>query len=165
MAGGPSHFFGVLLAQATQAPLQAVPYKGGVQMVTDLLGGQVPAAVTSVADVLKHHEAGRLRIVAISGTARSPLAPDVPTFRELGFAQLAGAGWHAFHTTAGTPRPVVERLAAAIAAALQADDVKKRLVAEGLDPVGSTPAELARRMAEDTIRWAPVIRASGFKHD
>jgi len=165
VAGGPSHFFGVLLAQSAQAPLQAIPYKGGVPMVTDLLGGQVPAAVTSLADVLKHHESGRLRIVAIPGNARSPLARDVPTFRELGFPQLEGAGWHAFHTTAGTPAPVVKRLSAAIAAALQANEVKKRLVAEGLEPVGSTPDELARRTAEDTIRWKPVIQASGFKGD
>ena len=121
--------------------------------------------MTSLADVLRHHEAGRLRVVAISGGTRSPLARDVPTFRELGYPQLEGAGWQAFHTTAGTPAPVVKRLAATIASALQAEEVKVRLTAEGLDPVGSTPEELARRMAEDTQRWRPVIQASGFKGD
>jgi len=165
IAGGPSHFFGVMLGQAIGLQLAAVPYKGGPQLVTDVIGGQVAAAVTSLADVLRQHQAGRLRAVAISGAQRSPLAPDVPTFTELGFAGLEGAGWQAFHTTAGTPRPVIDRLATAVAAAIHAPEVRQALIAEGLDPVGSSADELARRMAEDTARWAPVVKSSGFRAD
>ena len=163
VAGGPSHFFGVLLGQATGLELTAIPYKGGPPMVTDVIGGQVPAAVTSLADVLKHHEAGRLRVLAISGSQRSPLAPGVPTFAELGFPALEGAGWQAFHAKAGTPRAVIDKLGAAISAAIRSPEVHQRLVAEGLDPVGSTADELARRISDDTARWAPVVKASGFR--
>ncbi len=164
-AGGPPHFFGVMLARATGLELTAVPYKGGPPMVTDLIGGQVPAAITSLADLVKHHEAGKLRVLATSGSKRSPVAPEVPTFKELGFTNIEGDGWQAFHTTAGTPRPIIDRLSAAIALAIRAPEVSERLLATGLEPVGSTPEELARRMAEDTARWAPVVKASGFRAD
>lgn len=164
-AGGPPHFFGVMLARATGLELTAVPYKGGPPMVNDLIGGQVPAAITSLADLVKHHEAGKLRVLATSGSKRSPAAPDVPTFKELGFANIEGTGWQAFHTTAGTPRPMIDRLSTAIASAIKAPGVTERLLALGLEPVGSTPDELASRIAEDTARWAPVVKASGFRAD
>jgi tripartite-type tricarboxylate transporter receptor subunit TctC len=164
-AGGPPHFFGVMLARATGLDLFAVPYKGGPPLLTELVGGQVPAGITSLADFLPHQQAGKLRVLATSGSRRSSIAPDVPTFKELGFDGIEGSGWQAFHTTAGTPRTTVERLSAAIASALRAPEVRERLIAMGLDPVGSTPEELARRMAEDTAHWAPVVKASGFRVD
>ncbi|MFY7902243.1 MAG: tripartite tricarboxylate transporter substrate-binding protein, partial [Rubrivivax sp.] len=88
-----------------------------------------------------------------------------PTFAELGSGALEGTGWQAFPTGAGPPRPVVERLAAAIAQAVRAPEAVERLVAMGLEPVGSTPDELATRIAEDIARWAPVVKASGFRAD
>jgi tripartite-type tricarboxylate transporter receptor subunit TctC len=102
-------------------------------------------------------------MLASSGSQRSLAAPDVPTFKELGFAAIEGIGWLAFHTGAGTPRPVVDRLSAAIGSAIKAPEVSERLLALGLEPVGSTPDELASRMAQDTARWAPVVKASGFR--
>ncbi len=163
--GGPPNFFGVMLARATGLDLVPVPYKGGPPLVNDLIGGQLPAAITSVADMLKQHEAGRLRLLASSGTERSLVAPGVPTFRELGFGDIEGTGWQAFHTTAGTPHAVIERLSTAIAAALKDPEVRERLLAIGLEPVGSTPDELGRRMAEDTAKWMPIVKASGFRAD
>lgn len=165
IAGGPTHFFGVMLARSSGVPLAAVPYQGAAPLTTDLLGGQVPAAVTALSQVIKHHRGGQLRVLATSGARRSPLAPDVPTFKELGFPALEGSGWQAFHTVAGTPRATVERLSAAIAQAVRAPEVADKLVALGLEPVGSTPDELALRVAEDTARWAPVVEASGFRAD
>jgi tripartite-type tricarboxylate transporter receptor subunit TctC len=114
---------------------------------------------------MPQHQAGKLRVLAISGSERSAIAPDVPTFTELGFGEIEGSGWQAFHTTAGTPRPVIDRLSSAIAKALGSPEVKERLLATGLEPVGSTADELAKRMADDTARWAPVVRASGFRAD
>lgn len=163
--GSPSHFFGVLLARATGLDLVPVPYKGGPALTNDLVGGQVPAGITALSDWVKHHEAGKIRILATSGSQRSPIAPDVPTFGELGFPAIEGSGWQAFHTTAGTPRAVVERLSAAIAAALKAPEVRERLLAVGLVPVGSTPDELAQRVADDSAKWAPLVKASGFRAD
>lgn len=166
LAGGPGHFLGVMVARETGVNLTFVPYKGGGPLVTDLIGGQVPAAIALVSDMLKQHQAGKLRILAVFGPKRSPVAPDVPTFQELGFAAIEGGlGWHAFHTTAGTPRPTIDRLSTAIAAAVKAPEVSERLVALGVEPVGSTPDELARRIAEDIAKWGPAVKASGFRAD
>ena len=165
LAGGPTHFFGVMLARATGTDLTAVPYKGSAPFVNDLLGGQVPAGITVLSQLIKHHESGKIRLLATSGSQRSPLAPDVPTFRELGFANIEGTGWQAVHTTARTPRAKIDRLAAAIAATVKSRGVSAQLIALGLEPVGSTPDELVARTAEDSARWAPVVRASGFRAD
>lgn len=164
-AGGPPHFFGVMLARTIGLDLAPVPYKGGGPMVNDLIGGQVPAAISDLTVLVKQHESGRLRVLATSGSRRSPVAPDVPTFKELGFPDIEGEGWQAFHTSAGTPRSIIDRLSRAIASAIKAPEVNERLLAIGLEPVGSTPDELASRMAEDTARWAPVVKASGFRAD
>jgi tripartite-type tricarboxylate transporter receptor subunit TctC len=165
LAGGPTHFFGVLLARITSIDLAVVPYKGSAPFVNDLLGGQVPAGITVLSQLLRHHEAGKLRILATSGSQRSPLAPDVPTFKEVGFAAIEGTGWQAFHTSAGTPRPTIDRLSTAIASAIKSPEIGARLLALGLEPVGSTPGELGRRVAQDTARWAPIVKASGFRAD
>ena len=164
-AGGPPHFFGVMLARATGVDLAFVPYKGGAPLVNDLIGGQVPAGITVLSELLKHHEAGKVRMLGTSGSERSPSTPNVPTFKELGFADIEGVGWQAFHTTAKTPRPTIDRLSLAIASAIKAPEINERLIALGLDPVGSTADELAKRTAEDTARWAPIVKASGFRAD
>jgi tripartite-type tricarboxylate transporter receptor subunit TctC len=165
LAGGPTHFFGVMLARATAVNLAVVPYKGSAQFVNDLVGGQVPAGITVVSQLLKHHQAGTVRMLATSGSERSPMAPDVPTFKELGFAGIEGTGWQAFHTSVGTPRATIDRLSAAIASAILAPEVREGLLALGLEPVGSTPDVLANRMLEDTAKWAPIVKASGFRAD
>lgn len=165
LSGGPAHFFGVMLSRATGADLAVVPYKGSPPLVNDLIGGQVPAGILVLSQVLKLHEAGKVRMLGTSGSQRSPVAPDVPTFKELGFAAIEGTGWQAFHTTAGTPRPMIDRLSAAIASAIKSPETRARLLALGLDPVGSTPDEFASRIAEDTARWAPIVKASGFRAD
>ena len=165
LAGGPTHFFGVMLARTTGVDLAVVPYKGSAAFVNDLLGGQVPAGITVLSQFLKHHEAGKLRILGTTGSQRSPVAPDVPTFKELGFPAIEGSGWQAFHTSAGTPRAAIDRLSTAIASAIKSPETGARLLALGLEPVGSTPDELASRVAEDTARWAPIVKASGFRAD
>ena len=163
LAGGPTHFFGVMLARATGVKLAVVPYQGSAQFVNDLIGGQVPAGITVLSQLLKHHEAGTVRMLATSGTERSPITPDVPTFKELGFPAIEGTGWQAFHTSAGTPRPTIDRLSAAIALAIKSPEVSRGLLALGLEPAGSTPDELASRLIEDTAKWAPIVKASGFR--
>jgi tripartite-type tricarboxylate transporter receptor subunit TctC len=164
LAGGPTHFFGVMLARSTGLDLAVVPYKGSAAFLNDLLGGQVPAGITVLSQqLLKHHEAGRLRVLATSGSQRSPMAPDIPTFRELGFPAIEGTGWQAFHTRAGTPPATVARLSAAIASAIKSREISAQLVELGLEPAGTTPEELARRTAEDRAKWTPVVKASGFR--
>jgi tripartite-type tricarboxylate transporter receptor subunit TctC len=163
LAGGPTHFFGVMLARSTGLDLAVVPYKGSAAFVNDLLGGQVPAGITVLSQLHKHHEAGRLRVLATSGSQRSPLAPDIPTFRELGFPAIEGTGWQAFHTRAGTPPATVARLSAAIASAIRSPEISAQLVQLGLEPAGTTSEELARRMAEDRAKWTTIVKAAGFR--
>jgi tripartite-type tricarboxylate transporter receptor subunit TctC len=165
LAGGPTHFLGVMLARAADVDLAAVPYKGSPPLLSDLVGGQLPAGISVVSQLLPHHEAGRIRMLGTSGSQRSPVAPNVPTFKELGFAAIQGTGWQAFHTTAGTPRPTIDRLSAAIASAIKAPEVSERLLALGLEPVGSTADELAARIAQDIAAWGPAVKASGFRAD
>jgi len=165
LTGGPGHFLGVMVARATGVDVAFVPYKGGGPLATDLVGGQVPAGIGTLSDFIKQHEGQKLRVLATAGPARSPATPDIPTFKEMGFPAIEVTGWHAFYTTGGTPRPTVERLSAAVAAAIKSPEVSERLVALGLEPVGSTPDELARQMAEDTAKWAPAVKASGFRAD
>lgn len=165
LAGGPGHFFGVMLAQAAGVDLAAVPYKGGAPLAIDLVGGQIPAGINELSAVIKQHQSGKVRILAISGSERSPVAPDIPTFRERGFAAMQADGWQAFVAPAKTPRQVIDRISGAIAAAIKSPDIYDRLLALGLEPVGSTADELARRMAEDAAHWAPAVKASGFRAD
>ena len=121
--------------------------------MNDLIGGQVPAGITVLSELLKHHEAGKVRMLGTSGSERSPSTPNVPTFKELGFADIEGVGWQAFHTTAKTPRPTIDRLSLAIASAIKAPEINERLIALGLTPLA------ARR-----TRWpsgSPKIRPGG----
>lgn len=161
--GGPPHFLGVVLARATNVDLAFVPYKGGAPLATDLVGGHLPAAIAVLSDLIKLHQSSKVRILASSGAERSPAAPDIPTFRELGYSTIESTGWQAFHAPAKTPRPMIDRLATAIASAIKTPDVNARLLELGLEPLGSTPEELARREAEETARWAPIVKASGFR--
>jgi tripartite-type tricarboxylate transporter receptor subunit TctC len=100
-----------------------VPYKGAAPLVTDLVGGQLPAGISLLSDMIRHARSGKVAMLAISGSRRAATAPDVSTFTELGFAAMAGTGWQGFHAPAKTPRPVVERLSTAIATALKAPEV------------------------------------------
>jgi tripartite-type tricarboxylate transporter receptor subunit TctC len=161
-AGSVPHFFGVMLGRATGTELLHVPYKGGAPMTADLMGGQIAAGIESLTNMVELHRAGRIRILAISGAGRSPLAPAVPTFGEQGLAELDAVGWAGVFARAGTPRPLIDRLSRSIVASLRMPEVKERFLSLGVEPTGTTPEELAAIMAADTARWAPVIKASGF---
>ena len=161
-AGSLPHFFGVLLSREIGVPMVHVPYKGSAAYVNDLLAGQVPAAVDAVADLTELHRAGRVRILATSGPARSAVLPDVPTFTEVGVAVQA-SGWFGFFAPSKTPKPIVDTLNRAINKALQSPDVVQKLAGIGLDPATGTPEEFAQIVASDYARWGPIVKASGFK--
>ncbi|MBK8065401.1 MAG: Bug family tripartite tricarboxylate transporter substrate binding protein [Betaproteobacteria bacterium] len=163
--GSLPHFFGLLFGRAIGIDMQHVPYKGGAPLLNDIAGGQVPAGFDVLSEAITLHKAGKVRIVATSGSKRSPIASEIPTFTELGFPQIQGDGFFAFHARAGSPQDTLDRLSAAAAAAIKAPDVSARLLSIGFEPVGSTSAELARRMSEDTAKWGPVVKASGFVAD
>jgi tripartite-type tricarboxylate transporter receptor subunit TctC len=164
-AGSLPHFFGVMLSKGTGVELLHVPYNGSAPLKTAIVGGQIAAQVDTLPDLVELHRAGKIRVLGVSGTQRAPQLPEVATFTEQGFRDISGLGWFGFYAPAGTPRPVVERLNAAIVKVLALPDVRERLSGVGLDPTGTTSEEFARVMAADAARWGPVIQASGFKAD
>ncbi len=163
--GSLPHFFGVLLAQNAKVDLVHVPFNGGGPMMNALMGEQITAAIDTTVEQVEPHKAGRTRILATTGTARSPLLPDVPTFTEAGLPGVQGTAWFAVYAPAKTPDATVRQLNAAINAALQVPEVRERMVKLGLEPTGGTSVALAARMAVDTKRWTPIVKASGFRAD
>ena len=140
-----------------------VPYKGGAPLVQDLLGGQVPAGVSSLTEYIEHHRMGRIHVLAISGTARAKVAPEIPTFQELGLKGIDKNPWLAFVGPKDMPREFVERFTRAVAAALKNPDVIERLAKLGNEIAYAPPAQLQEWITSATTHWAPVIRDSGYQ--
>jgi tripartite-type tricarboxylate transporter receptor subunit TctC len=164
-AGSAPHFLGVMINQTTGTQLLHVPYKGGAPMLADLMGDQIACGIESLTNLIDLHRAGRVRILAVSGAERSPLAPSIPTFREQGLTATDAVGWVAVFAPARTPKATIDRLSAAIGEALRTPGIRDKYLSLGVEPTGTTPEELASIMAADTARWAPVIKASGFSAD
>ncbi len=160
-AGSVPHFLGVMFARTAGIELTHVPYKGTAPALTDLVGGQIAAAVMTVSDIAQLQRAGKVRALAVAGARRSEALPDVPTFREQGF-DLEGTGWYAVFAPASTPKETVDRLSRQIAQATQAPDVRAWIQKGGMEPTGTPPAELAAILKADYEKWGPVIKASGF---
>jgi tripartite-type tricarboxylate transporter receptor subunit TctC len=142
-----------------------VPYKGGGQALVDLLGGQVQLSLIVAGNGIKHAKAGKLVPLAITSPARNAVAPEVPTFAESGYPELALLNWYAILAQAGTPPPVVARLAREIGAILREPAVVERIAAAGLDPASGTPAELETLVKRDIERYLKIIALTGAKPD
>ncbi len=164
-AGSLPHFFGVLLGRGIGVEMVHVPYKGSAAYLNDLVGGQVPAAIDAIADLTELHRAGKVKVLASSGAARSTALPDVPTFGELGVKGVEAMGWFGFFAPAKTPKPIVDALNAAINKALQSPDVAEKLSKLGMDPATGTPEQFAAIVVNDYNKWGPIVKASGFKPD
>lgn len=162
-AGNSSHLAGVLLNQRAGLDMVHVPYNGTPPAVQNLVGGQVQAAFLPLLAVQPHLEAGRLKILATTAAARSPLAASVPTFRELGYPDLEIDIWAALVAPAGTPDAVVARLNGDFAAILRGADLRQRWQAWDFVAQPSTPQALAARIQDESGRWAEAVRLSGFR--
>ena len=134
-------------------------------MMNALLGDQLTAAIDTTVEQVELHRTGRVRILATSGTTRSTLLPEVPTFAEGGLAGVEGTAWFAVYAPAKTPEATVRQINAAINKALATPELRERFAKLGLEPSGGAPADLAARMAQDTARWGPIVKASGFRAD
>ena len=150
-----------LLAKESGAKFIAVPYKGTPQAITDLLGGQVPAAIVDVANGVPQIRSGKLHALAISGTARSASAQDVPTLAET-WPGTQLVTWVGLVAPAGTPSAVVDKLSAAVSTALASPELKQQFttIATELDPASAQ--ELGRRMQRDHVLWLDLIKAAGI---
>ena len=163
-AGTLPHMLGLLLAQEAGVPLTHVPYKGTSAYINELMGGQVPAAFDALGDLAEQHKAGRIRILASAGAARSRAMPEIPTMREGGY-NIEGAAWFGLFAPAATPPATVERISQAVARLLQNPELAARIAALNMEPVGSTPEEFRRVVHADWAKWGATVRASGFKID
>lgn len=165
-AGGHTHFTGLQLGKATGTDLKVVPYRGNGPLVTDLLGGQVPAGIMTAGDILQHQKAGNVKVLAVFGAERSPLLPDVPTAKEQGFDVDTGDAWTAIWAPAKTPQVELDRMQAALKAALDKPSVRDRLTnASTLYPDFRPAAEMGQLLSKELGYWAPVIKESGFSPD
>jgi tripartite-type tricarboxylate transporter receptor subunit TctC len=164
-SGTSQHISGELFKTMAGVSMQHIPYRGSGPMMTDLLGGNLLVAVDNIATAIPHMKAGKLRGLAVTTAARSSAAPDVPTMAESGLPGYELASWQAVFAPAGTPQPIVDRLAAEIGRILKSPDIQKRFAELGLDASGMSPTELAAYVKNDVPRLGKVVRESGAKAD
>lgn len=163
--GSSSHLAGELLRVKTGAKLNHVPYRDAAQAMTGVLAGQIPMLVYGVPGVLPHVREGRMRALALLSAERLPELPDVPTAGEQGLGDFIVEPWIGLFGPARLPPPVAERLFAAAKEALEAQEVKPQLAAQGLRPSVLGPTEFRGFVAREIPRWAEVIQASGARLD
>ena len=164
-AGSLPHFFGIMLGNAIGVDMVHVPFNGGSALQTAVLGGHAPAGIDVVLEWQQNAKAGKVTVLATSGQQRSKVMPDVPTFREQGYPDLVGQGWFAMYAPAKTPAAQVDEINRALNKALAHPEVRERFASLGLEAGGGSAADLHKTMADDTRRWGPVVRKSGFKAD
>lgn len=161
--GSPTHLGGELFNRETGTHLMHVPYRGQGPAITDMVAGRLDMMFPSIPDAIAMLQSGQLRAIAIMAEKRSKVLPDVPTTRELGYPSLQSAIWGALYTTAGTPKPVVDRLAKELAAIVDSPAFKNKFEAMGFDVKSSTPEELAQFTAGETKRWGDLIKSMNIK--
>lgn len=162
--GTAQHLAGEMLKRMGGIDLVHIPYKGGAPAIQDLLGGQVKLGVIGLPPIVGHIKSGKLKALAVTSPQRSSVLPDVPTVAETlpGFQSVQ---WFGVFVPAGTPEPIVKKLADEVRKAVANPDMKAIFTKIGSEAVGSTPAELAKFMQEDLERWSKVIREAGVKVD
>lgn len=141
---------------------QVVGYRGSGPLLSDLMGGQIPVAFDTFDSLLPQHEAGKIRILAVSSAKRSPFAPTIPTFREAGL-DLGADGWNTFFAPASMPAARVAQLGQAIREVMQEPETVRRFNDARLGPVSSTPEQTRRMLAAYRAQWAPVVQTSGYQ--
>ena len=162
-AGGAQHFTGLMFARDANIKLQLVSYRGGGPSVVDALGGHIASVITPLAEVLPSAREGKLRILATTARQRPTLAPDIPTFFELGFEKIVVQDWSGFLAPAGTPPDIVARANAAINAAVESPKVRAAMATLGMEVGTQTPAAFAVTVRESWERYRDIVRESGFK--
>jgi tripartite-type tricarboxylate transporter receptor subunit TctC len=160
--GTVGHITTELFADTAGIKITRIPYKGNGPAMTDLIGGHVMMFL-SILPVLEHVRAGALRALAVTSAARSDLLPDVPTIAQSGVPGFSAAIHYGLLAPAGTPRDIVDRLNAALVAALSADDVRERLAAEGAVPLPGTPEDYAADIDREETTWGALVRKLNLK--
>jgi tripartite-type tricarboxylate transporter receptor subunit TctC len=162
--GSPGHVGGELFKYMTGTEIVHVPYKGGAMAINDLVAGHVQVMWESLNSISPHARSGKVKALAVSGARRSPGFPDLPTIGETVVGYEAGT-WTGVIAPAGLPRPVLDRLNAAVNAAIRSPIFVERFATIGDEPAGGTPEEFAELIRRDSAKWADVVKRSGAKID
>jgi len=162
-AGSGAHLATELFRLHTKVDIVHVPYKGVGPALIDVLAGQITMTFGAVPGVLPYARSGRLRALGVTGPKRIVALPDLPTVAEAGVPGYEATLWFGVLAPAGVPMPIVNRLHAALTRALQSQDMKDRLTAEGAEPIGNTPQEFHAFIASEIERWAVVVKAANMR--
>jgi tripartite-type tricarboxylate transporter receptor subunit TctC len=161
--GGTPHIAGELLRQRTGANLVHVPYKGGGQALTDVLGGNIPLVYTAIAGAIPHVKSGKLLPIAVSSSKRASSMPDVATFIENGVTDFEASSWVGLLAPAKTPRAIITRLNTELNAVLNDPEVKERLNGMGITAAPATAESFGAELSRDLAKYGPVVKAAGIK--
>jgi tripartite-type tricarboxylate transporter receptor subunit TctC len=140
-----------------------VPYKGSAPSIVALVGGEVQAVFSSIPSALVQIRAGRIRALGVSVLKRSSVLPDVPTIDESGVPGFDAASWYAVFAPAGTPKPIVAVLGKEVVRIMNVPDVRERFANDGFEPAGTGPAEFARFLRVELVKWAKAVEMAGVK--
>ena len=161
--GSSQHIAAELLVKRAGLKATLVPYRGSAQAQPDLMAGRIAFMFDNLPSALPQARAGRVKVLAQTCATRSPSAPDLPTMVEAGFTDFVVDGWYGMFAPARTPKPIVDKLSADINKALMDPDSLEKWKTLGFDPIGTTPAEFARRQKDDLAYWKQMIEYTGVK--
>ena len=161
--GTAAHLAGELFNTMAGVKLVHVPYPGSAQALTDLIAGRIGLMFGAASTTLPHVQAGELVALAMAQSTRSGIAPDVPSMAEAGLPGFDTAVWFGLLAPAGTPPEIVSVLSREVNAALKADEVIAPLRAQGMEPIGGSPAEFATYIGNEIAKWKPVVEAAGLR--
>jgi tripartite-type tricarboxylate transporter receptor subunit TctC len=161
--GSVTHLAMALFLHRAGIAMTNVSYRGNAPALTDIVAGHLPTMFSNLSDALPHLASGAIRALAVSSDKRSPQLPEVPTVADSGFPGFNVITWNGLVAPAGTPKPIIDRLAAEIARATKDPAFAARLASLGADPLGDTPDEFAARIAADLDLWAQAVVAAGIK--
>ena len=157
--GSQVHMAGESFADAAGIQVQHVPYKGEALAYNDLIGGQIQLVVGNIAAASAFVNSGQLRALAVTSKERSKMLPDVPTANESGLPGVDNAGWFGFMVPSGTPKDVVDKIYTDVAAVMKDPDMLSKLAGQGMTPVANTPEQFARQIADESQKWAEIVKA------
>jgi tripartite-type tricarboxylate transporter receptor subunit TctC len=166
--GAASHLCGMLLMSAMQVDLLTVPYKGTAPAMNDLLGGQVDFMCDQTTNTTAQIKSGKVKVYGVTSPKRVPSLPEVPTLEEQGLKGFEVGIWHALYAPKGTPKPVIDKLVAALQGAVKDETVQKRfadLGATTMPAERATPAALQEHLKAEIEKWAPLIKQAGVYAD
>jgi tripartite-type tricarboxylate transporter receptor subunit TctC len=163
--GTAMHLSGELLKSMGGVRIVHIPYRGSGPALMAVVGGETQLAIADITTAAAQIKSGRVKAVGLLSKERSPLAPEIPSLNESGLPGYDAAGWFGILAPAATPAPIVQRLNAEITAVLRSPEVRERFATAGLEPLPSTPEEMAALMKVEAVKWGRVIKESGASVD